>query len=61
MFKSNAFNPSWDESFDLGTVHRPNLAVLRISVYNHIKNPVPAAEFLCQATLPLTSLRTGYR
>jgi hypothetical protein len=59
--QSNAFNPSWDESFDLGVIHRPQLAVLRISVYNHVKNPVPAADFLCQATLPVAEIRTGYR
>lgn len=57
----NAFNPSWDERFNLGLIHAPSLAVLRISCYNQIKNPVPQNELLCQATLPIDCIRKGYR
>lgn len=59
--EDNAFNPSWDERFNLGLIHVPSLAVLRISVYNQIKKPVPQNELLCQATLPVDCIRNGYR
>ena len=57
----NAFNPSWDEKFEIGLIHLPSLAVLRISVYNQIKNPVTINDLICQTTLPLDHLRQGYR
>ncbi len=61
IISNNAFNPSWDEKFQMGLIHVPSLAVLRISVYNAIKNPVPQSELLCQAVLPADYLRRGYR
>ena len=57
---NNAFNPKWDEKFDVGLIIAPSLAVLRISVYNLIKKS-KTSDFLCQATLPLDHLRQGYR
>ena len=56
----NAFNPTWDEKFNLGIIHVPALSVVRVSVYD-FKPKSRKTELLCQATLPVDYLRSGYR
>ncbi|XP_059084137.1 1-phosphatidylinositol 4,5-bisphosphate phosphodiesterase gamma-1-like [Tigriopus californicus] len=58
IVQSNALNPSWDETFNFGIIYNPNLAVLRLSVYNQtqLNN-----EVLGQCVVPVSGLRKGYR
>ncbi|KAM9828259.1 1-phosphatidylinositol 4,5-bisphosphate phosphodiesterase delta-3-A-like isoform X2 [Syngnathus typhle] len=56
--QNNGFNPLWDCTFNF-TVHAPNLALVRFVVEDH--DYTSSNDFLGQYTLPLTSLRTGYR
>ncbi|XP_008313097.1 1-phosphatidylinositol 4,5-bisphosphate phosphodiesterase delta-3-A-like isoform X2 [Cynoglossus semilaevis] len=55
---NNGFNPRWDSTFNF-TVHAPDLALVRFVVEDH--DYTLSNDFLGQFTLPLTSLRTGYR
>uniref|UniRef100_A0AAQ4PLR4 Phosphoinositide phospholipase C n=1 Tax=Gasterosteus aculeatus aculeatus TaxID=481459 RepID=A0AAQ4PLR4_GASAC len=55
---NNGFNPRWDCTFNF-TVHVPDLALVRFMVEDH--DYTSSNDFLGQCTLPLTSLRTGYR
>uniref|UniRef100_A0A8C3JK20 Phosphoinositide phospholipase C n=1 Tax=Calidris pygmaea TaxID=425635 RepID=A0A8C3JK20_9CHAR len=58
VVKSNALSPRWDETFSF-TVQVPELALIRFCVEDEIS--LVANEFLGQYTLPLLSLRKGYR
>uniref|UniRef100_A0A3Q3G894 Phosphoinositide phospholipase C n=1 Tax=Kryptolebias marmoratus TaxID=37003 RepID=A0A3Q3G894_KRYMA len=55
---NNGFNPRWDCTFNF-TVHVPELALLRFVVEDH--DYTSSNDFLGQYTLPVASLRTGYR
>ncbi|KAM9715388.1 1-phosphatidylinositol 4,5-bisphosphate phosphodiesterase delta-3-A [Menidia menidia] len=55
---NNGFNPRWDCIFNF-TVHAPDLALVRFLVEDH--DYTSSNDFLGQFTLPLSSLRTGYR
>ncbi|XP_037611942.1 1-phosphatidylinositol 4,5-bisphosphate phosphodiesterase delta-3-A-like isoform X2 [Sebastes umbrosus] len=55
---NNGFNPRWDCTFNF-TVHVPDLALVRFLVEDH--DYTSSNDFLGQFTLPVTSLRTGYR
>ncbi len=54
----NAFNPTWDETFNFGIVHIPSLSVVRVSVFDSRKK---GNELMYQATLPVDYLRGGFR
>ena len=54
----NAFNPTWDETFNLGIVHIPSLSVVRVSVHDSRKK---GNELMYQTTLPVDYLRSGIR
>ncbi|XP_077359253.1 1-phosphatidylinositol 4,5-bisphosphate phosphodiesterase delta-3-A-like [Festucalex cinctus] len=56
--QNNGFNPQWDCTFHF-TIHAPELALVRFVVEDH--DYASSNDFLGQNTLPLTSLRTGYR
>lgn len=56
--ENNGFNPRWDCTFNF-TVHVPDLALIRFLVEDH--DYTSRNDFLGQFTLPLTSVRTGYR
>ncbi|XP_014792777.1 PREDICTED: 1-phosphatidylinositol 4,5-bisphosphate phosphodiesterase zeta-1 [Calidris pugnax] len=58
VVKSNALSPRWDETFSF-TVQVPELALIRFCVEDEVS--LVANEFLGQYTLPLLSLRKGYR
>uniref|UniRef100_A0A668AYJ1 Phosphoinositide phospholipase C n=1 Tax=Myripristis murdjan TaxID=586833 RepID=A0A668AYJ1_9TELE len=55
---NNGFNPRWDCTFNF-TIHVPDLALVRFMVEDH--DYTSSNDFLGQCTLPVTSLRTGYR
>ncbi|XP_010078970.1 PREDICTED: 1-phosphatidylinositol 4,5-bisphosphate phosphodiesterase zeta-1 [Pterocles gutturalis] len=58
VIKSNALSPRWDETFSFN-VQVPELALIRFCVEDEIS--LVTNEFLGQYTLPLLSLRKGYR
>jgi len=53
--QGSGFNPVWDDRLELGQVHRPDLAVLRFSVWSN------ASELMHQATVPISAVRPGIR
>ncbi|KAM6951102.1 1-phosphatidylinositol 4,5-bisphosphate phosphodiesterase delta-3-A-like [Aplochiton taeniatus] len=55
---NNGFNPRWDCTFNF-TLHVPDLTLVRFVVEDH--DYTSRNDFLGQLTLPLTSMRTGYR
>ncbi|XP_037547005.1 1-phosphatidylinositol 4,5-bisphosphate phosphodiesterase delta-3-A [Nematolebias whitei] len=55
---NNGFNPRWDCTFNF-TIHVPELALVRFVVEDH--DYTSSNNFLGQYTLPVASLRTGYR
>ena len=58
----NAFNPTWDETFNLGIVHIPALSVVRVSVFDSKDSKKKSNnELLYQSTLPVDYLRSGFR
>ncbi|XP_062381834.1 1-phosphatidylinositol 4,5-bisphosphate phosphodiesterase delta-3-A isoform X2 [Sardina pilchardus] len=55
---NNGFNPRWDCTFKF-QLHVPDLVLVRFVVEDH--DYTSRNDFLGQFTLPLTSMRTGYR
>uniref|UniRef100_A0AAY3ZWW7 Phosphoinositide phospholipase C n=1 Tax=Denticeps clupeoides TaxID=299321 RepID=A0AAY3ZWW7_9TELE len=55
---NNGFNPRWDCTFKF-QLHVPELVMVRFLVEDH--DYTSSNDFLGQFTLPLTSLRPGYR
>lgn len=55
---NNGFNPRWDCTFKF-QLHVPDLVLVRFVVEDH--DFTSRNDFLGQFTLPLTSMRTGYR
>nr|XP_051968019.1 1-phosphatidylinositol 4,5-bisphosphate phosphodiesterase delta-3-A-like [Xyrauchen texanus] len=55
---NNGFNPRWDCTFKF-ILHVPELVLVRFKVEDH--DFTTRNDFLGQFTLPLTSMRTGYR
>ncbi|KAM9844922.1 1-phosphatidylinositol 4,5-bisphosphate phosphodiesterase delta-1-like [Aulostomus maculatus] len=56
--ENNGFNPEWNESFQF-EVYVPELALVRFLVEDH--DSTSDNEFVAQYTLPLNSLKMGYR
>eukprot|EP00999_Lentomonas_sp_LEN2_P002896 NODE_75_length_2456_cov_88.420781_g54_i0.p1 GENE.NODE_75_length_2456_cov_88.420781_g54_i0~~NODE_75_length_2456_cov_88.420781_g54_i0.p1 ORF type:complete len:664 (-),score=98.03 NODE_75_length_2456_cov_88.420781_g54_i0:17-2008(-) len=56
--KDNGFKPIWDESF-VFEITMPELALLRFSVYDD--TGLAGDDMIGQATIPLDSVRSGYR
>ncbi|KAM9440235.1 1-phosphatidylinositol 4,5-bisphosphate phosphodiesterase delta-1b [Clarias gariepinus] len=56
--ENNGFNPMWNENFKFD-LHVPELALVRFVVedYDHVSSN----DFVCQCTVPFTSLQDGYR
>ncbi|EDO38229.1 predicted protein, partial [Nematostella vectensis] len=57
VIKDNGFNPVWNEEIKK-LLYVPELAMLRFCVYDE---DVGKDDFIGQFSLPITSLRTGYR
>ncbi|XP_049603043.1 1-phosphatidylinositol 4,5-bisphosphate phosphodiesterase delta-1 isoform X2 [Syngnathus scovelli] len=55
---NNGFNPQWNENFQFG-VRVPELALVRFLIQDH--DSTSGNEFVAQYTLPLNSLKMGYR
>ncbi|XP_037133002.1 1-phosphatidylinositol 4,5-bisphosphate phosphodiesterase delta-1-like isoform X2 [Syngnathus acus] len=55
---NNGFNPQWNENFQF-EVYVPELALLRFLIQDH--DSTSGNEFVAQYTLPLNSLKMGYR
>ncbi|KAE8595388.1 hypothetical protein XENTR_v10015718 [Xenopus tropicalis] len=58
VMKNNGFNPTWNENFEF-EIDVPALAVLRVVVEDH--DAATRNDFIGQFTVPLTSLKLGYR
>ncbi|XP_042372351.1 1-phosphatidylinositol 4,5-bisphosphate phosphodiesterase delta-4-like [Plectropomus leopardus] len=58
FFSAEGFNPSWNENFQFD-VYVPELAVVRFLVEDY--DSTSDNEFVGQYTLPLSSLKMGYR
>lgn len=56
--ENNGFNPSWNENFQFD-VYVPELALLRFLIEDH--DSASDNEFVAQYTLPLNSIKMGYR
>ncbi|XP_040911913.1 1-phosphatidylinositol 4,5-bisphosphate phosphodiesterase delta-1-like isoform X2 [Toxotes jaculatrix] len=56
--ENNGFNPEWNENFQFD-VYVPDLALVRFVVEDH--DSTSDNEFVGQYTLPLNSLKMGYR
>ncbi|KAM6977671.1 1-phosphatidylinositol 4,5-bisphosphate phosphodiesterase delta-1a [Aplochiton taeniatus] len=55
---NNGFNPMWNENFAF-TIRVPELAMMRFKVVDY--DPTSPNDFIGQYTLPLTSVKCGYR
>ncbi|KAM9791221.1 1-phosphatidylinositol 4,5-bisphosphate phosphodiesterase delta-1-like isoform X3 [Syngnathus typhle] len=55
---NNGFNPQWNENFQF-EVYVPELALMRFLIQDH--DSTSGNEFVAQYTLPLNSLKMGYR
>ncbi|XP_051902057.1 1-phosphatidylinositol 4,5-bisphosphate phosphodiesterase delta-1-like [Hippocampus zosterae] len=55
---NNGFNPEWNENFQFD-VYVPELALVRFLIEDH--DSTSGNEFVAQYTLPLNSLKMGYR
>ncbi|XP_061652211.1 1-phosphatidylinositol 4,5-bisphosphate phosphodiesterase delta-1-like isoform X1 [Phyllopteryx taeniolatus] len=55
---NNGFNPEWNENFQFD-VYVPELALVRFLIQDH--DSTSGNEFVAQYTLPLNSLKMGYR
>ncbi|XP_018122576.1 1-phosphatidylinositol 4,5-bisphosphate phosphodiesterase delta-1 isoform X1 [Xenopus laevis] len=58
VMKNNGFNPKWNEHFEF-EIDVPALALLRIVVEDY--DAATRNDFIGQFTVPLTSLKLGYR
>nr|XP_057922783.1 1-phosphatidylinositol 4,5-bisphosphate phosphodiesterase delta-1b isoform X2 [Doryrhamphus excisus] len=56
--ENNGFNPEWNENFQFD-IYVPELALVRFLVEDH--DSTSDNEFVAQYTLPLNSLKMGYR
>ncbi|XP_057714453.1 1-phosphatidylinositol 4,5-bisphosphate phosphodiesterase delta-1b [Corythoichthys intestinalis] len=58
VVENNGFNPAWNENFQFD-VYVPELALVRFLIEDH--DSTSGNEFVAQYTIPLNSLKMGYR
>ncbi|XP_077580843.1 1-phosphatidylinositol 4,5-bisphosphate phosphodiesterase delta-1-like isoform X1 [Stigmatopora nigra] len=58
VVENNGFNPEWNENFQFD-VYVPELALVRFLIEDH--DSTSGNEFVAQYTIPLNSLKMGYR